>query len=70
MLIGLVEYATRHGKDPKNARKMAAAGRFTTARKTGRNWVVDSEEPWPDDQRVKSGKYIGWREKHGKREGI
>ena len=59
MLIGLVEYAANHGKDPKNTRKMAAQGRLTTARKIGRNWVVDSEEPWPDDQRVKSGKYIG-----------
>lgn len=66
MLIGLVEYAAQHGKDPKNARKMAAQGRFTTARKIGRNWVIDDGELWPGDQRVKSGKYIGWRNKHGK----
>ena len=28
-----------------------------TARKIGRNWVIDDSEPWPD-RRVKSGKYI------------
>lgn len=66
MLIGLVEYAAQHGKDPKNARKMAAQGRFSTARKIGRNWVIEDSEPWPDDRRVKSGAYVGWREKHQK----
>lgn len=59
MLISLVEYATNHGKDPDNTRKLAAAGRFTTARKIGRNWVIEEKEPWPDDRRVKSGKYVG-----------
>lgn len=62
MLISLIEYAKKHGKDPDNVRKKAAAGCFKTARKIGRNWVIDSEEPW-QDKRVKSGKYIGWRTK-------
>lgn len=62
MLISLIEYAEKHGKDPDNVRKKAAAGQFKTARKIGRNWVIDSEEPW-QDKRVKSGKYIGWRTK-------
>ena len=62
MLISLIEYAEKHGKDPDNVRKMAAAGRFKTSRKIGRNWVIDSEEPW-QDKRVKSGNYIGWRKK-------
>ena len=62
MLISLMEYAAKHGKDPDNVRKMAAAGRFETARKIGRNWVIDSEEPW-QDKRVTSGNYIGWRKK-------
>lgn len=59
MLISLVEYARKHGKDPDNTRKLAAAGRFTTARKIGRNWAIEEKEPWPDDRRVKSGKYVG-----------
>lgn len=62
MLISLIEYAKKHGKDPDNVRKKAAAGQFKTARKIGRNWVIDSEEPW-QDKRVKSGNYIGWRKK-------
>ena len=62
MLISLIEYAEKHGKDPDNVRKKAAAEQFKTARKIGRNWVIDSEEPW-QDKRVKSGNYIGWRKK-------
>ena len=68
MLISLVEYAKSHDKDPANARRMAAAGRFATARKIGRNWVIEDTEPWPD-RRVKTGKYVGWREKYGKQHG-
>ena len=65
MLISLAEYAERHGKCQESARKMAQRGGFQTARKIGRNWVIDSEEPWPD-RRVKSGEYIGWYEKYRK----
>lgn len=66
MLINLVEYAERHGKNPANARQMAARGSFQTARKIGRNWVIEDTEPWPD-RRVKTGEYIGWHEKYRKK---
>lgn len=66
MLISLVEYAERHGKNPANARQMAARGSFQTARKIGRNWVIEDTEPWPD-RRVKTGEYIGWHEKYRKK---
>lgn len=56
MLISLVEFAQRHDRDPATARQMAGRGGFQTARKIGRNWVIDSEEAWPD-RRVTSGKY-------------
>lgn len=62
MLISLVQYATMHGKDPATARQMALRGGFSTAKKIGRNWVIDSEETWPD-RRIKRGEYIGWRKK-------
>lgn len=65
MLISLVEYAEKHGKRQESARKMAQRGGFETAQKIGRNWVIDSEEPWPD-RRVKTGEYIGWYEKYRK----
>ena len=66
MLISLVEYAERHGKNPANARQMAARGSFQTARKIGRDWVIEDTEPWPD-RRVKTGEYIGWHEKYRKK---
>ena len=60
MLIPLKEYAERHGNGPATARQAAGRGSFKTAQKMGRDWFVDDAEPWPD-RRVKSGKYIGWR---------
>ena len=57
MLIPLSEYAKAHGRDPATARQMALRDGFMTARKIGRNWVIDDAEPWPD-RRVKTGKYI------------
>lgn len=62
MLISLAEYAAQHGKAATSARKLAQRGRFETAQKIGRNWAIDDAEPWPD-RRVKTGKYIGWRNK-------
>ena len=48
MLISLTEYAAKHGKNESSARRMALRGRFCTAEKIGRNWVIDENEPWPD----------------------
>ena len=55
-LISLLEYAKIHKKSPVSVRQKAARGGFKTARKIGRNWVIDSDEPYTDN-RVKSGKY-------------
>lgn len=60
MLIPLAEYARRLGKNPANARQKAGRGSFETARKLGRDWVIEDSEPWPD-RRIKSGKYKDWR---------
>ena len=56
MLVSLREYAEAHDRDPATARQMALRGGFETARKIGRNWVIEDTEPWPD-RRIKSGKY-------------
>lgn len=63
MLIPLVEYARRNGKDPIVARHKAQRGGFATAVKMGRDWFIDEEEVW-EDKRLKSGKYVNW--KYGK----
>lgn len=64
MLISIGEYAQIHKKAAATVRQMAERGSFKTAQKIGRNWIIDSDEPYPD-RRIKSGKYIGWRK--GKR---
>lgn len=51
MLISLADYAKMHGRDQATVRQMALRGGFKTARKIGRNWVIDSEEPYPDHRR-------------------
>ena len=62
MLISFAEYAAQHGKAAISARKLAQRGRFETAQKIGRNWVIDDHEPYPD-RRVKTGKYKDFRKK-------
>lgn len=48
MLISLTEYSAKHGKNESSARRMALRGRFATAQKIGRNWMIEANEPWPD----------------------
>lgn len=47
MLVSLGEYASINGKSPDTVRRLAERGRLATARKIGRNWAVDSSEPYP-----------------------
>lgn len=54
-LISLGEYAKAHNRAPASVRQMALRGSFTTAIKIGRNWVIDSDEPYPDHRRKDSG---------------
>ena len=51
MLISLPEYAKVHNRSGDTLRRMAERGAFRTARKIGRNWVVDSEEEYPAKRR-------------------
>ena len=57
-LISLAEYAERHGRHPDTLRQLALRGKFKTAYKIGRNWVIDEDEPYTDN-RITSGKYVG-----------
>jgi DNA (cytosine-5)-methyltransferase 1 len=51
MLISLAEYARLHNKSGDTLRRMAERGALQTARKIGRNWVIDSEESYPVKKR-------------------
>lgn len=57
-LILLKEYAIKLGRDPVVVTQKAARGTFKTARKIGRQWFIEEDEPY-SDARVTSGKYIG-----------
>lgn len=61
-LITLKEYAERHDKNPVVVRQKALRGGFATALKIGRDWLIDEHEPY-EDHRIRSGKYIGARQK-------
>lgn len=58
VMIPLKEYAEGLGKNPVTATQKAERGGFLTARKIGRQWFIDENEPY-SDLRVKSGRYIG-----------
>ncbi len=47
-LVSLAEYARMHGKAYRTVRQKAELGNFRTARKIGRNWVIDRDEPYID----------------------
>jgi len=62
MLISLSKYAAAHGKAAISVQQKARRGGFETAKKIGRNWVIDSDEPY-SDRRIKSGKFKNFRKK-------
>jgi len=59
-IILLSEYAERHNKAQRTVIDMANRGSLKTARKIGRQWFIEEDEPYPDN-RIKSGKYIDWK---------
>ena len=62
-LISLGEWAKKNGIHPDTARQRAIRGALKTARKIGRNWVIDSDEPLIDhrykDENKQRGQRIG-----------
>ncbi len=55
-LISIKEYAERNGLQHDNVRHKCQRGSYSSARKIGRDWLIDENEP-DADRRVKSGKY-------------
>ena len=60
--ISIAEYAALHGVSPQAIKKKCQRGGYSTAKKIGRNWIIDKTEPFVD-HRIKSGKYRDWRKK-------
>ena len=63
--ITLVEYAERLGKSRATVYMKYRKGGLKTARKEGIDIWIDEDEPYTDD-RVKTGRYFGWRNVLGK----
>lgn len=53
MLISILDYAKMHNKSDITVRKKAKNNGFHTARKIGKVWLIDSEEPYTDNRRKK-----------------
>lgn len=65
-MITITEYAEKYGLSPDSVRKKALRGGFQTAKKSGKVWLIDENEP-NTDNRVKTGEYIGFRKKINKK---
>ncbi len=50
MLVSLSDYASIQNRSADTIRRLAEQGRLVTAKKIGRNWVVDDSEPYPCSQ--------------------
>jgi len=55
MLISLKEFADKHGITLDTARQGVLRSRYKTARKIGRNWVIEDSEPHIDNRFKKEG---------------
>lgn len=60
--VSTTEYAALYGLSPQAVKKRCQRGGFKTARKIGRNWVIDKNEVFTD-RRVSTGAYKNWRRK-------
>lgn len=58
-MITLKEYCIRNGRNLQGSRIKAVKGGFKTAKKMGRDWFIDENEPYIDE-RVTSGDWVGY----------
>ena len=58
--IPIAQYAEKIGITANAVRRKCIRGALPGAVKVGRDWLVPRDAEYPDN-RVKDGKYIGWR---------
>ena len=56
------QYAEVSGKDPGNIRRMLINGNLQ-GEKVGSQWLIPKNAVYPEDRRVKSGRYRNWRQR-------
>ena len=52
--VSLKDYAEMNGVEPATVRQKVLRGGFKTAKKIGRNWVIDKNEPYTDNRKTTS----------------
>lgn len=67
--ITVKEYVAMHDISERTARQRLANNRIPGAFKIGRDWIIPKDAEFVDG-RIKSGKYINWREKSGQGNGL
>ena len=50
MDISLKDYAKKHNREISSVRQKAQRGGFKTARRAGRDWIIDENEPYTDNR--------------------
>ena len=58
--LSVSEYALVHNKDKGNIRRLLISGRLK-GQKVGNQWIIPADTLYPEDKRVKNGKYYKWR---------
>lgn len=64
-MVPIAEYARLIGKNAANVRQKCIRGTLPGAVKIGRDWFINKDAPYPDN-RIKSGAYVGFRDKQKK----
>lgn len=54
--LSVSEYASLHGKDSGNIRRLLGSGRLQ-GQKVGKQWIIPSDAPYPEDRRGAGSKY-------------
>lgn len=60
----LVEAAEKWNVSPRSINNYCINGRIEGAERAGRLWMIPEDTEKPKDLRVKSGYYVGWRNRH------
>jgi len=63
--ITVKDYALKYGVAERTVRQKLQGNKIPGAQKIGRDWLIPADAPYPEDSRLKSGQYKGWRQKYG-----
>ncbi len=62
--ISALQAAEKWGVTAKRVQVLCKTGRIPCAKRIGRTWIIPDTAEKPSDARIKSGKYIGFRDHH------